>query len=315
MTALLWLEKTFLYIMIYAFAGWVYETIICSLEARRLVERGFFNGPYCPIYGFGAMLDVYALGWTDNVFLLFFLGMALDTILEYATSYVMEVLFHARWWDYSTYRFNINGRVCLLGAVVFGAFSTVVVLVIHPAVEGLVALLPMPALHSVAAVLFALFVVDAVITVRGLAGFDEKLRELTSEVEAAVTKRAHEVGVVLSEAVEKAAEKVGERTHGIGGALSEAAGKVGGIEKSVAEAIHEAAASVFERFSKRLNSTQSRMIRSFPHLRSVSYENALSGLRRYVVKNKKTGAESAESAEHTENTENNDIADADEKGK
>ena len=68
MTALLWLEKTFLYIMIYAFAGWVYETVICSLEARRLVERGFFNGPYCPIYGFGAMLDVYALGWTDNIF-------------------------------------------------------------------------------------------------------------------------------------------------------------------------------------------------------------------------------------------------------
>ena len=221
----------------------------------------------------------------------------------------MEVLFHARWWDYSTYRFNINGRVCLLGAVVFGAFSTVVVLVVHPAVEGLVALLPTPALHSVAAVLFTLFVIDAVVTVRGLAGFDEKLRELTSEVEEAVTKRAHEVGVVLSEAVEKAAEKVGERTHGIGGALSEAAEKVGGIEKSVAEAIHEAAAAVFERFSKRLNSTQSRMIRSFPHLRSVSYENALSGLRRYVVKNKKTDAE------NTENTIKNDIADADENKK
>ncbi len=269
MEVLFWLEKTFLYIMIYGFAGWVYETIICSIEARRFVDRGFLNGPYCPIYGFGAMLDVIILGNIENAAALFFLGMLLDTVLEYVTSYVMEALFHARWWDYSTYRFNINGRVCLLGAVVFGAFSLLAVKVVHPAVAGAVGMIPTVWLHVISAVLLAGVSVDVGVTVTGLSGFDEKLREITSEVETAVSKRAHELGVAISGAA-----------AGVGGVIE----RVGNLERTVADAVREAKSAALESLSKRLNSQQSRMIRSFPHLRSVSYQKTLSGLREFVLK-------------------------------
>ncbi len=269
MEVLFWLEKTFLYIMIYGFAGWVYETIICSIEARRFVDRGFLNGPYCPIYGFGAMLDVIILGNIENAAALFFLGMLLDTVLEYVTSYVMEALFHARWWDYSTYRFNINGRVCLLGAVVFGAFSLLAVKVVHPAVAGAVGMIPTVWLHVISAALLAGVSVDVGVTVTGLSGFDEKLREITSEVETAVSKRAHELGVAISGAA-----------AGVGGVIE----RVGNLERTVADAVREAKSAALESLSKRLNSQQSRMIRSFPHLRSVSYQKTLSGLREFVLK-------------------------------
>ena len=130
-------ETLFLWFMIYSVVGWIYESILCSVAQKKFINRGFLNGPYCPIYGSGAVLVILVLGKLTNPFLLFFAGALLTCSLEYLTSFVMEKLFHARWWDYSKRKFNINGRVCLIGAVVFGAFSTVLVLWIHPLVTKL----------------------------------------------------------------------------------------------------------------------------------------------------------------------------------
>ena len=96
------IETWFLWLMIYSIIGWVYESTICSIGHRKLINRGFLNGPYCPIYGTGAVLV-----------LLFFAGALVTCSLEYLTSWLMEKLFHARWWDYSKRKFNIGGRVCL----------------------------------------------------------------------------------------------------------------------------------------------------------------------------------------------------------
>lgn len=87
--------------MFYSIVGWVYESLICSVGARHFVNRGFLNGPYCPIYGFGAVFDLILLGKIENPFLLFLLGAIVTCTLEYLTSYGMEKIFHARWWDYS----------------------------------------------------------------------------------------------------------------------------------------------------------------------------------------------------------------------
>ena len=123
------IETWFLWLMIYSIIGWVYESTICSIGHRKLINRGFLNGPYCPIYGTGAVLVLLVLGRIQNPVLLFFAGAVVTCSLEYLTSWLMEKLFHARWWDYSKRKFNIDGRVCLIGAVVFGAFSVVLVLV------------------------------------------------------------------------------------------------------------------------------------------------------------------------------------------
>ncbi len=120
----------------------------------------------------------------------------------------MEKLFHARWWDYSKRKFNINGRVCLIGAVVFGAFSTVLVLWIHPIVTKLTDMLSPLARHIVSAVLFCGIVTDLVFTVKGMAGFREKIEEVSELVEQ--QKKALEEKIHDSEA---AAKLRGRRTE------------------------------------------------------------------------------------------------------
>ena len=111
-----------LLLLAYSFLGWCGEMVYCSIGQRRLCEkRGFLNGPICPIYGHGAIVVLLALdGGCDSPVLTFFLGAVLTSLVEYVTSYAMEKLFHMRWWDYSRYRFHINGRVCLLNSTLFG---------------------------------------------------------------------------------------------------------------------------------------------------------------------------------------------------
>ena len=97
--------------IIYSVIGWAYESLLCSVIERRLINRGFLNGPYCPIYGFGALLDIICLNSFSDPLEIFFLGALLNCTLEYWTSFFMEKMFNGRWWDYSDKKFNINGRV------------------------------------------------------------------------------------------------------------------------------------------------------------------------------------------------------------
>lgn len=99
--------------------------------------------------------------------LLFFAGAVLTCSVEYLTSWLMEKLFHARWWDYSKRKCNIGGRVCLIGAVVFGAFSVVLILVLHPFIKSLTDRLTDPALNIICAMLFVGIVSDLIVTVKG----------------------------------------------------------------------------------------------------------------------------------------------------
>ena len=118
-------EKYFFYFILYSIIGWGYETAMCSVRDRAFVTRGFLNGPYCPIYGVGAVLFLSLLGNEKSSVLIFIFGAMIASAVEYLTSFAMEKAFGARWWDYSDYKFNLNGRVCLGAAAVFGAFAVV----------------------------------------------------------------------------------------------------------------------------------------------------------------------------------------------
>ena len=101
----------FLYFIIYSFLGWLYESILCSITGKKLVNRGFLNGPVCPVYGFGALLIVLVFyGKETSLLPLFLSSMVLTSVVEYFTAVLLEKLFHARWWDYSGRPFNIHGR-------------------------------------------------------------------------------------------------------------------------------------------------------------------------------------------------------------
>jgi len=124
------------YILLFFFMsmlGWLIEVAVKWIQYGRFINRGFLIGPYCPIYGVGAVLIVLLLSrFKADPFNVFALTMLLCGTLEYATSYTMEKLFHARWWDYSQKRFNLNGRVCAQTLIPFGLLGLALVYWIAP---------------------------------------------------------------------------------------------------------------------------------------------------------------------------------------
>lgn len=118
----------------YSFLGWVVEVIITAiLEKRKPVNRGFLTGPICPIYGTGAILvTVFLNKYLDSPITLFCMSVIIAGVLEYTTSYVMEKIFKNRWWDYSEFKYNINGRICLEALALFGILALLTMYKLNP---------------------------------------------------------------------------------------------------------------------------------------------------------------------------------------
>ncbi len=186
---MLFAAQVFLWLMFYSFAGWVYESILCSITGGKLVNRGFLNGPICPIYGFGALTIIFVVGQSESSPAAVFLSSAvLACTLEYFTSWAMEKLFHARWWDYSSMHFNLNGRVCLAGFLVFGAFGLILLEWIQPWLDAKVNALGEPLTWGLTGAFLALSISDAFATVRHVLRLDERLGEVQEEMERFLTE-------------------------------------------------------------------------------------------------------------------------------
>ena len=170
------IPEYFLWFIIYAFLGWAWETTITSIPQRRFVNRGFLNGPYCPIYGVGALLFIFGTNYIENPALRFLAGAVIACLLEYITSWVLEKIFHARWWDYTPRRFNINGRICLEGFLVFGLVA-VAIPYVHTHISAFTAQFPPAVINSAFSIVLIIFIADLIITNRALTKFNRILRE------------------------------------------------------------------------------------------------------------------------------------------
>ncbi len=280
MQMLMNMEQIFLWLMVYSFFGWVYETILCSAAQRKLVNRGFLLGPICPIYGCGAVLIILVLGrGTENVLGLFLSGAMLTCTLEYATSYLMEKLFHARWWDYSKRRYNLNGRVCLEGALVFGTFSVLLVRWIHPAVSAwLTNHLSAAATHLVCAGLLLIITLDCVWTVRHLLSLNGRLQKIQAAFEGYRAQLAHRHEQSL-EQLSSLRSKVRELPAGHLADLK--AGLQERFEDSRFYSEHIRSLLDTRRFQDK------RLLNAFPNLTSTKYKEALEQLRTRLENRKK----------------------------
>lgn len=139
------------------------EVIVVGIEKKKFINRGFFIGPYCPIYGFSAIMMILILGrYNDDPFALFILSLVICTFFEYLTSFIMEKLFKARWWDYSDKTFNINGRVCLENSVFFGILGCSLILFVNPFITNILANVPDNIIDIFSVVLLVLFLIDNV---------------------------------------------------------------------------------------------------------------------------------------------------------
>ncbi len=155
----------FLLFIIYAFLGWVLEVVGKLIEQKKFINRGFLVGPYCPIYGVGALLITFLFKkYTDDPVALFIMAIVVCGVLEYLTSYFMEKIFHARWWDYSQRKFNINGRVCLDTIIPFGLLGMFIMYVSNPFLIEKLEQLPELALNILFWVLLIIYIADNIIS-------------------------------------------------------------------------------------------------------------------------------------------------------
>ena len=155
----------FLLFMIYAILGWCMEVTCKLIQYKRFINRGSLIGPYCPIYGYGAILITFLLKkYTNDPIALFFMAIIICGTLEYLTSYFMEKIFKARWWDYSQKKFNINGRVCLNTIIPFGLLGLFIMYVSNPFFIGKIEMLPQMWLSILFWALLAIYIVDNIVS-------------------------------------------------------------------------------------------------------------------------------------------------------
>lgn len=182
---------------IYAFLGWCVEVCFQAVTTGKIVNRGFLNGPWCPIYGVG-MLGVLLLlkPVMGSLPLLFLLGMAICSLVELVVGWLLEKIFHTRWWDYSDQPFQLGGYICLKFSIMWGLAVTFTVRLIHPAILGVVKLLPTVLGLIFIAVLTGAFVADFIVTLVTIVGIRKELGELQT-----IAGDLHQLSDTISEKI------------------------------------------------------------------------------------------------------------------
>lgn len=199
------LALLFTYFILYAMIGWACEVVFCSIPKKKFINRGFLNGPYCPIYGVGALIIVILLApYIHHPIEVFLVGMISTSVLEYITSWGMERIFHAKWWDYSKKKFNINGRVCLKNSLLFGVMSLALMYLVHPFVAGLIMSFSEFWLIVIALIAAFIFFSDVIESTRETLVFNKKLGtvyEATTEMKDHFKKQGINTAHDLSQKV------------------------------------------------------------------------------------------------------------------
>ena len=195
------------FFIIYAVGGWCLEVSYHVVTKGHFINRGFLNGPVCPIYGFGMLIVIICLlPLKDNKVIMFFGSIVLATLLELVTGFLLEKLFHERWWDYSKEPFNFHGYICLKFSIEWGIACLIVVDLVHTFFAGIIKHFPRVPGIILLVICLAVFVADCVATVITVRGFNNRLR-LMNEVGARIRKLSDAMGEDITDATLHGIEK------------------------------------------------------------------------------------------------------------
>lgn len=193
--------------IVYAFIGWCTEVSYAALDTGKFVNRGFLNGPYCPIYGCGVVIVVAILTPLKESLLILFIGsFVLTTALEFVTGYILEKVFHNKWWDYSDKPFNVKGYICLKFSILWGLACTFIMDVLHPIIYKVITWIPFIPGVILLSILMCVFIVDCCITVSTILKFNKRLK-IMDEMAASIHKLSDEIGENIYENVTGVIEK------------------------------------------------------------------------------------------------------------
>lgn len=245
--------------IIYAFLGWCSEVAFAAVNKGKFVNRGFLNGPVCPIYGVGMLIVVLCLWNLRDRPLLLFLGSALlTTALEFVTGFVLERFFHDKWWDYSDMPFNIKGYVCLKFTILWGLAASFIIGAIHRFIYMLIEKTPFVLGVILLAVFSAAFIADFTVTLTALVKLPKKLKAM-AEAERALRAVSDKIGENISDTTIAAKEK--------GTALAEENKPRLDELKAEYEKKKKELSAMLER-----NFVQRRIFKAFPNLKNGRYK-------------------------------------------
>ncbi len=248
------------FFVLYAVLGWCLEVCFCTVNTGQFVNRGFLNGPVCPIYGFGMVIVLFALTpIAGNLLVLFVGGALLASALELVTGWALRKIFHTSWWDYSDVPFNLGGYICLKFSLLWGAAVAGVMRLVQPGVEAFVEMIPRTLGAVLLCVIGAVFLCDLVVTVNGVAKLNRDLGRI-----ADVARLLHE-----------GSDKVAERLGGTALAIDE---KVDGKKLSAAARMDVARAEFLDRRS----AVARRLMKAFPKMRPAEWE-AFSRVKKWLA--------------------------------
>jgi uncharacterized membrane protein len=241
--------------IIYAFLGWVLEVMYHIYTDKKFINRGFLFGPICPIYGVSAVFFIAFLTPLKSSSILIFLGgVFVASAVEFVTGYVMEMLFKAKWWDYSDERFNIKGYICLKFSIIWGVIALVFMKVIDPQISKLTYWIISQFGEVLYNILLIVLIVDIVHTINSLIAFKQLYIEL------------QEILVETRNNMDKLKETFEAETRA---SIEERINYLGDLK---------------ERISKRISMRQKYLLRAYPRLQSKRFNSAIDDIKKRIEK-------------------------------
>ena len=230
---------------IYSFLGWCVEVAFVAVTLGNVENRGFLNGPICPIYGCGMLCVLIILTPIKNSwFLLLLGGMVICTAVELLGGWILDKLFHMRWWDYTDKPFNIGGYVCLEFSIMWGMAVLFAVRIVHPIIMSIINHIPVWMRIVLICIFVLVFIVDMIVTLKNLIGIKKNLGQIDK-----LAEELHNIGDQIKDVVGNSAISVAEKAE-------ESIDKLDAKEKfdSMSEVAKEKIDSVSEAAKERLDS-------------------------------------------------------------
>ena len=275
------------FFIIYSFMGWVIEIAFHAVTLGRVENRGFLNGPVCPVYGFG-MLAVLIIAYflpvnpqtqQVNAVLVFLVGMIFTTLIELIAGWILDKLFHARWWNYSSMPLNLNGYICLAFSIIWGLSVMIAVKFVHPLIAKFsLAAIPPKFGWWILGVLYTTLFIDLGVTTATVQGLNKKLKQIDLLREA-LRKPSDKMSETITESTIKITNKVEKAQIQVALGKAELKDSLEDYKKQLETKYHELMAK--KNFGLR------RLLKAFPELIHHKYEDALLELKKYFDEHKK----------------------------
>lgn len=298
------IARVVFFFFVYSIIGWGVEVAYAAVTTRQLVNRGFLNGPICPIYGCGMTVLMGAvrlltpdgpqqeLAWPA----VFLLGMTAATLIELAGGWILYRLFHTRWWDYSNYKWNLGGYICPQFSLLWGLGSVVMVKLVHPALTGLARPLPLVPLLVIDGVALLIFGVDLGLSIAAAVGLNRQLEEI-DEMRAALRRTSDRLTDIIGTSAMNADTLLDEQKLQM--TLAAMEGRDNAAElRAQAEELLGRAGELRARLEalNRGHSGPARLLRAFPDMKSARHSESLAVLRRRALDAAATARQKAQTA-------------------